>query len=154
MVVVRCHRNRLSSTTVEKSAHPRLPPPPQTTANANADIVAISHLPPHLQWRGGGGTAADGAGVRGRGEIDAARVEFLELDTSMGLRSRQGRGPPRPPRPRPPSRPLRRPGPPPPRLQRGRVTGIVIFLTLKRGRKQCRRSVLQPSRLPPITLLK
>ena len=24
---------------------------PQTTANANADIVTISHLPPHLQWQ-------------------------------------------------------------------------------------------------------
>ncbi len=24
---------------------------PETTANANADVVAISHLPPHLQWQ-------------------------------------------------------------------------------------------------------
>ncbi len=87
--------------------------------------------------------------MRGRGEIDVARVEFLELDASMGLRSRQGRGPPRPPRPRPPSRPPRRPGPPPPRPRRGRVTGIVIYLTLKRGRKQCRRSVLPPLSSPP-----
>ena len=45
---------------------------------------------------GGGGTAADGARVQGRGEIDIARVEFLELDASMGFCSRQGRGPPRP----------------------------------------------------------
>ncbi len=78
---------------------------------------------------GGGGTAADGAGVQGRGEIDIARVEFLELQASIGLRLQQGRGPPYPPWPCPPSRPPRRPGLPPPRPRQGRVTGIVICST-------------------------
>jgi hypothetical protein len=98
---------------------------------------------------GGGGIAADEAGVQRRGEIDVARVEFLELDASMGLRSWQGRGPPCPPRPHPPSLPLRWPGPPPPRPQQRRVMCIVIYLTLKRGGKQCRRSVLPPLLPPP-----
>ncbi len=98
---------------------------------------------------GGGGTAADGAGVRGRGKIDIATVEFLQLDASMGLRLRQGRELPRPPQPRPPSGPPRRPGPPPPRLRQGRVTGIIIYLTLKRGGKQYQRSVLPPLLSPP-----
>ena len=98
---------------------------------------------------GGGGTAANGAGVQGRGEIDVARVEFLELDASMGLRSWQGRGPPCPPRPRLPSRPPQQPGPPLPRPRQGRVTDTVIYSTLKWGGKQCRRSVLLPLLSPP-----
>jgi hypothetical protein len=95
---------------------------------------------------GGGGTAVDGAGVQGRGETDVTRVEFLKLDASMGLRSRQGRGPPRPPGPHPPARPPRRPGPPPPRPRQGRVTGIVICSTAE---DLC----FLPSRLIPILFL-
>ena len=56
-------------------------------------------------------------GAGGRRETDAVRVVLLELDTSLGLRSRPRKGVPPRPRPRPPR-------PPPPR--RGRETTIFL----------------------------
>jgi hypothetical protein len=101
-----------------------------------------------------GGTAADGAGGQGRGEIDVVRLEFLELDASIGLCSWQGRELPRPPRPRSPSGPPRWPGPPPPRPRQGRVTGIIICSTLKpRGGSNATDLCVFPSYLLPKTLL-
>ena len=115
-------------------------PPRRGVGHVRIATIQCSILGPGNSRRRGG-TAADGAGVRGRGEIDVLRMEFLKLDANMGLPSRQGRGPPRPPRPRLPSRPQRQPGPPPPCPRGGMVTGIVICSTPK----QCsRRSVLPP----------
>ena len=73
---------------------------------------------------GGSGRAGDGSsdakagcpGAGGRRETDAVRVVLLELDTSLGLRSRPRKGVPPRPRPRPPR--------PPPR--RGRETTIFL----------------------------
>jgi hypothetical protein len=64
---------------------------------------------------GGSGRAGDGSsdrmagcpGAGGRRETDAARVVLIELDTSLGLRSRPRKGWPPRPRPQPPRPPPR-----------------------------------------------
>ena len=61
----RCHFCEVTAAPLSVADHPGRPPRSplpsgslvlgpltlQTTANINADIVAISHLPPHLQWQ-------------------------------------------------------------------------------------------------------